>query len=90
MPAQFMRSDTGSEVPFILFLPVVSLSVSRNVEAPAGKEKLKQICLGPGTKRSSCLCSHQGMVMPLGVSVFSKGSLQFLSQQEYNFCGVRT
>jgi len=90
MPAQFMRPDTGSEDPFLFFLSVVSLNVSANVEAAVGKEKLKQIILGPETKISSRLCSHQAMVMPLGVSMFSKALLQCLSQQEHNFCGTRT
>lgn len=90
MPAQFTRSDTGSEMPFIFFFPVLSLNVSANVEAPFGKEKLKQIFPGPGEKRSSHLGSHQAMVVPLGVSMLSKGLLQYLSKREYNFCGVTT
>lgn len=87
---QFIISDTGCEVPFIYVLPVLSLNVSESVEVPVGKEKLKQIFLGPGTKWSSCLCSHQAAEMPLGVSVLSKGLLQYLSQREYNFCETRT
>lgn len=46
MPTQFTRSDTGSEMPFIFFFPVLSLNISANVEAPFGKENLKQIFLG--------------------------------------------
>lgn len=51
MPAQFIRSDTGCEVPFIYVFPVVSLDVSESVKVPVVKEKLKQIFLGLVTKR---------------------------------------
>lgn len=89
MPAQFMRSDTASEAPFMLFLPVVSLNVKANIEAPITKVKLKQNFLGPGAKRL-CLCSHQVMVTSLQVSMLSDVLLKYLSQQENNFYGDRT
>lgn len=82
VPGQFIRSDTGCEVPFIYVFPAVSLNVSESVEVPVGKEKLKQIFLGLGTKRSSGLCSHHAAVMPLGVSVLSEGLLHYLSQRK--------
>lgn len=82
MPAQFIRSYTDCEVPLTYVFPVVPLNVSESMEVPVGKEKLKQIFLGLGAKRSSGLCSHHAAVMPLGVSVFSKGLLHHLSQRD--------
>lgn len=64
MRAQFIRSDKGCEVSFIYVFPVESLNVSESVKVPFGKEKLKQIFLELGTKRSSGLCSYHAVVMP--------------------------
>lgn len=68
---------------------------SLNVSANVGTEELKQIFLGQRTKRSTCLCFPQAMVMPLGISLLSnsniclRGNMLFIGLQLENWTFIR-